>query len=863
MFKNAKSRFVNLFIIVTISILFLTFVSAIPSWSPWGTNSSFSEDASPAFQYNLTANVSGYTSSTYFELRNISSTIDGLKEINYFSWINLDSILGLLSINSTLNNQTGKFNISVLVGDGVYEETKPFFFIVNATNDAPNFTDIQNVYNLTQNVNFLDYISATDEENHYPLVFNVTFFGNCTHASWSERNEGENCTILSISNYTNTSGIINFTPSRDDVGTYWANISVMDFGNSSAYGCPHEYCTESTYSVNKTTIYSNIVRFNIFAALAVNVSDCENKLFQENESGACQINITTKEQTDTLNISSVAILRSYVGGVLNSSWFLSNTTTTSENFSTSINMNFTPQKTEIGNWTINISVYDFTTGENKNETIYVYVNRSTDLNDVPDLLSINDIETSIELLNTITLTVYDTDLEIPHKDSDYGGYNETIVFNVTILNQSDLSQELNISGFDVEILNMPVYSSGVPTNKTLARIQFTPNISDKGDYYINISVTDVDGAIDAENFNLSIISNTFPYWVEPLQTNYSLVEDTNFYFNVSANVTDDDGDNLTFSYTNDTSFSSFDFNLTSGIINFTPTDEDVGQHLVTITVNDSYLTNSTTFNFTVNNTNDVPVIEEPMQTNAITVNFSNSNMNTTEDLSATIFLYVQDEDFKIPSAQRGFYNESLTINLTIQGPNSELFNFSFDQFTATNRSKYTAAFIPNKSDVGVYNISINVSDVGGLSDFISFNLTINATTHAPVITAVNNSVSSIAESIYQDFYATDAEDGADSEGNLVFDLDFISGDDFAGTNESIFNTTLGILNYTFNSSQAGIYQINVSVNDTTNRTASFLWNITVYDYPVILSPDSSFVYSMQENVTYQLNFSVNHSVQED
>jgi len=884
MFKDARSSFLNLFVFIAIAIGLILIVSAAaPMWAneinlgnELNKTSYFLEDTS--FIYNFTANVTDadgdplvFSLSTGGGSEPIIWGQDPTKTKSYFSWIfwqdTLDrtsnSSLGILVFNATLNNQTGRFNISVDVSDGTQGAgARQFYFIINATNDAPNFTNIQTEYNLTQAENFIDYLNATDEEGQYPLVFNITFFGNCTHASWSNRNEGENCTILNAMNFTNVSAIMNFTPSRDDVGTYWANISVMDFGNSSQYGCPHEYCTPDTYNLNQTTIYSSVVRFNVFSALAVNISDCQNKIFQENESGACQINITTKQQTDDLNISSLAILRNYIGGVLNSSWFLSNTSITSENFSTSININFTPQKTEIGNWTINISVYDFTTGENKNETIYVIVNRSVDLNEVPDLLPINDITTSIDLLNTISLTVYDADLEIPHKDSDYGGYNETLTFNVTILNSSDLSQELNLTGFDVDIISMPVLSNNIPTNKTTARIQFTPNSSEKGNYTINLTVTDGNGAMDVETFNITILSNNFPYWTSPIKTIYNISEDTNFYFNVSSNVTDDDGDTLTFSYTNDTSFSGFVFNLTSGIINFTPTDIDVGQHLINITVNDSYLVNTTLFVFNVNNTNDAPVIE-PLQGSGATVNVVTSNTNTTEDVNSTLILFISDEDFKIPDNQKSFYNESLTVNLTIQGPNINLFEFNFNQFMSSNRTKYLANFAPNKSDVGSYNVSINVSDVGGLSDFISFNLTIASTEHAPNLTSISNYVSSVEDLVYVNFNATDSEDGADTLGNLRFFLNFTSGENFVGTNESIFNTTSGILNYSFNSSQSGIYEINVSVNDTTGRIDSFLWNITVYDYPVILSPIPSFVFSMKENVTYTMNFSINHTIQDN
>ena len=49
-------------------------------------------------------------------------------------------------------------------------------------------------------------------------------------------------------------------------------------------------------------------------------------------------------------------------------------------------------------------------------------------------------------------------------------------------------------------------------------------------------------------------------------------------------------------------------------------------------------------------------------------------------------------------------------------------------------------------------------------------------------------------------------------------------------NVTIFNTTSGILNMTFNQSYAGKYQINIGVNDSSNNTDSDSFWIFVYDF---------------------------------
>jgi len=839
-------------------VLLLGFVLAIaPTWQGSDVNYTLNEDTN--YYHDLRENITGYNNDVSFAIdteSNItwtnSSGIYNVSKDDVSNWISiLDSITGNFSINATFDNQTGFFIIPIQATNTTDEEFTGtnFEFIINATNDAPEFLNLNNTYNLTQEQGFLEYINATDEEEHFPLFFNISFFNNCSLADWSERGAG-NCSIFNLTSASDNSSLMNFTPVRNDVGVYWANVSVMDNGNNSL--CPHGYCDNDTYQQNKTSY--EIIKFNVFSILEINVTDCQDKIFQENVTGTCQINITTNGENDSLNISSYAFLRNYDGSVSNTSWFYAENSTNATNFIKTITINITPDKTEVGNWTINFTVLDLSFDENATEQIYVYVNRT--YNDAPELVNIADKDTSINLVTRINLTVYDDDLLIPDKNESYGGYNETITFDITILNQTNLSEELSLNGFDVEILNMPV--SG--TNTTEAKIEFTPNSTEAGNYTINITASDEESSVDYKTFNLTIIDNEAPVWNESLQTEFSVWEDNETYLNLSQNITDPDGDSLTFSFTNDTEFPSFSLNSTTGIINFTSLDADVGQHLVNITVSDGYLTNSSVFSFTVYNINDTPVIGTPLLVDNASVD-ANSNVNATEDNYTKLTLYVYDDDFKIPSGQKSFYNESLTINLTIEGNNENLFNFTItDTSPIGNLSIYEAIFTPNKTDVGDYNVTINATDLNSESDTLSFNLTITEINHNPVLTALTNQTSAVNRTVYYDINASDIEDGNESTGNLTFSYDFLNGTDFINNNETIFNFTTGVLNITFNSTQGGSYNINITVNDSTGLEDYETFWIYVYDLPNITFPVSSENFSLQENVTSNLTFRANHSV---
>lgn len=840
-------------------------VYAAPTFTVSETTTYLTEDQSPVFTYNFSANVTNDTSTLnlpwVYSIENVSSNLYPVQNSpSFYTWIIINSATGVMSINATNDSQTGKFNITIKVLDSNLQGSqRTFYFIANATNDAPNFTVISNAYNTTQNTTYITYINATDEENHFPLVFNANFtFTNCALAPWSTRN---NCTLFSFRNVTNSSSIINITPSRNDVGVYYANISVMDRGSN--YTCISGYCG-SDYSQNKTTYYTKLVNFTIFALLDINFTNCQNKIFQQNQSGQCFINITTKSITDNFNVSSKAFTRNYPGNIFNSSWFYYFNQSVSSNYSSMITINFTPQTTEVGNWTINFTLWDINFSSSLMNQINVYVNKT--INYAPIINDISNQNAGLNSSLTIPLTVYDDDMLIPDKNMLLGGYNETLNFSAIILNQTNLSQNLTINGysnFTVQIVNMPVAG----TNRTIAVITLTPNITSFGNFTINLTAVDRSGARDFKLFNLTILQNGQPVWAD-VNTTIMLSEHSPAYFNFSMNVSDPDSDHINFTFTNDTSFPGFNLNITTGICNFTPSDVDVGQHLVTIIASDGIFSVPRTFNFTVYNLNESPYIEKPiLQSSVFNASVDvNSNINAAEDNLTEIDLWVQDNDLAIAASQKSFYNESLTLNLTIEGVNSSIFQFiknsSFPS-AESNRSKYEARFTPRKSDIGVYNITINITDNSNLSDLIRFNLTITSIDHNPVIMTLSDQVTAVNRSFYYRINATDTEDGLSTtlgNTNLTFAYSFLNGTDFINNNQTIFNRTTGELNLIFNSSQGGLYRLNITVNDTGNKSISGNFWIYVYDIPSLNYPSTSYQFNFAENSSNNLTFRTNHTI---
>lgn len=863
------------FFVYGILILILIFIGLVfaipPTWQGTTVNYTTTEDS--AYFHNLTLNITNFNNDVTFAIdteTNINWTnSSGTYSVNasvVSAWLSItNSSTGNLTINATYDNQTGFFIVPIQAtntsGGATVDSLE---FMVNATNDAPNFTNINTTYNFTVLSPLFNHINLSDEEAHYPLIVNITFNNaSCTHASGTPYVNNQNCSLIdfgfNLTHPNNISALLNFTPTSNHVGVYYANISLMDAGIN--YPCPHAFCTNATYKVNKTIYYSSNVTFNVLASLNISITNCQNKIFQENQAGTCNITITTKGATDSINISSYAILRNYAAGqsgVSNTSWFKANSTNTATNFVYNITINITPQKTEIGNWTINLTVNDTTYSETSTSQIYVYVNRTA--NDIPDLASISNVNASISLETVINLTVYDDDLLIPDKNSSFGGYNETINFTRFILNRSNLSQQLSLSNFSITRLQMP--SSG--TNMTTAEIRFTLNSSDVGSYTINVSVNDSEVARDSELFNLTVLNNSYPYWNSTLNTTFIIYENNITYLNFSQNVTDPDGNTLTFSYTNDTPFSSFSINSNTGIVNFTAIDADVGQHIVNITISDGYLTNTTSFNFTIYNLNDNPAVSAFTTLNATPSSVTNgSTINLTEDNYTTFTLTINDDDLRITSEQKSFYNESITINSTIvrtNGTSFNLFNFTSTGVVSGNSTQYQAIFTPNKSSVGTYNITLNITDNSSASTIFVFYLNISTINHYPILSTTTNQSSGINRTLYYDLNVTDTENGNDTSGtntNFTFRLTNLSGNNiFLG----FFNTTTGIFNITFNSSHVGSYRVNVTVNDTLGLNDSEDFWIFVYGTPNVTYPSSGAIINLTENVTSVMNFTANHTV---
>jgi len=316
-------------------------------------------------------------------------------------------------------------------------------------------------------------------------------------------------------------------------------------------------------------------------------------------------------------------------------------------------------------------------------------------------------------------------------------------------------------------------------------INFTPSSTDKGNYSITITVTNTicaDGGPTAEEvFTLEIKSE--PPVLDPIG-NQTLTEDVAYYYDVNASDPDP-GDNASLVFLDDTGL--FDINESTGIISFTPVNDDVGVHEVRITVTDpSGASDFEDLNFTVENVNDAPVLDEI------------PNFTVADAISEDVEFYydVNATDIDVGDILR--YTDNTPLFVIGE-------TFGIIQWT------------PSNAQIGNYSITIYVDD-GEALDSQVFNVEVLAVDDRPILEPIGAQTADVNVSFFLDVEASDEEDGDESTGNLTF-----------SDNTTLFNisSSNGQINFTPTDSDIGTYNINISVNDSTGQVSSEVISFTV------------------------------------
>lgn len=697
-----------------------------------------------------------------------------------YSLVNLDYSPFYCSIGasngsvSCLPSQThiGNTSVQFIASDLSLLSGQIVTYEVISVNDPPSFSISDQ--NATEDVLFNLTISVTDEENNTPFNFTL----NTSLSS------------LQLVNYSATQAYLTFNrgsnaPVFAEQGVWNVTINVTDTGSNNA--TPYD---QNSYAVTFTL---NITSVNQEPNITTNLSGISGT---QGSLLYFAVNATDLDVNDTLNFSITSNCS------LTNPWSI--TTTNSSSNATGV-VNITLTNDHVVCRYVNISVTD--SQDTDVEQIFLNI---TNINDQP--------------------IIYNLSYSVGNSGNN--------ISNLTAV--KDLVFIYSVNGSDVDSLT---YASEVLTytdntslfaiNSSTGYISFTPGDGDVGNHTVLINVSDDEGLWYSEIMEISVINSSAPQL--NLVGDFSCTEDSNCQRFFTANDSDP-GETLTYASNNSGVFSISSFNSTTGNLNYTPTNTNVGNYTINVTVTDQHgFTDSEIFTFSVNNANDAPFFDQNNDDAADTVAFT----NIVEDIAQSFRINVTDDDLTIGL-------DSLSYNYTFLNTTGNL--DAITSISSSGSDYFVISFTPNGSHVGNHSMNLSVNDSANARYSQVVNFTVLAKTVTPTINTVrpyyisgtNTTVFTFGNS---SLYPTNSTPVYVNENTTVaFDAVAVNDSSVSGNFltyywyvDNVLNTTLENVNPSVNSSldydfdffSSGSHTIRLVVQDERFSQTNWSWSVEV------------------------------------
>ncbi len=744
------------------------------------------------------------------------------------------------------NNDVGNYTMAINVTDaGVTNASN--MTIINLTvinlNNAPNMTwnctDSlgSSLWNATENTTFSCFVNATDIDE----IWNITFI---TNSSWFIFNNSINSTTINDTDPAAANSTfmanISFTANNSMVGLWYFNITAVDSQGAKSSVVINFNISNINDTVGLERIPTKVVYTAVELYFEVNASD--NDLLIPPQGKLAGFNHSDLPLNFTINIT-------LNGGNVTEGGNLSLFTLklSSQTGNRTIRYaQFTPDYTDAGNYTVNITVNDYNRS---------YASQTFNLN--------------ITQNTAPYWTVFDNSTKTLTEGTQF---LLNLFSNATDDDGDRINFSTNSSATDFYSFSMNLSGN----------IDFTPVDQDVGSHLLYINITDAKGAVNTTTINFTVrnindtptlaaVNATAMAREDELFTLWILASDSDFYipsrwqlvffnetlnFTVNISITNASGSsNLTEGLLN---FSKY--NNTAAIINFTPTKAFGGNYSINVTVNDSTgLMASKTFTLNVTLINHAPDLAAIWNQNATVNNVFVYDINATDT-----------ED----GADNGTGSSNLTFSITIiNSTNSNranvtnyILNNSWVNITlGTGRIRLNintnntagnitnVTFISNSTFVGVHWLNVTVNDTENYQDSALFKLTVFSANVAPSLssTTISNPTSNSTLGTYVIYKTPENCTGGDCQTFTVFISDdnsaFPNYDNFTirwYVNSALNKTATDVRNdsattYTFysNFTDEGIKNITVIASDPYNQNATFNWtiNVTHSNAPVVYS----------------------------
>jgi PKD repeat protein len=320
--------------------------------------------------------------------------------------------------------------------------------------------------------------------------------------------------------------------------------------------------------------------------------------------------------------------------------------------------------------------------------------------------------------------------------------------------------------------NLPTGATLTPTGTGAATFSWTPSFTQAGSFP-NVTLTVSDGALtDAEVFTITVGNVNRPPVLNLIGAKTATVGQP---FTFTATATDPDaGSALTFSAGNLPTGATL--NATTGVFNWTPTATGTSSVTVTVTDNGSPAQN------------DFEVV-------TITVGTS-TNVNRPPVLNPIGAKTINE-------------GQTLAFTATATDPDGGALTFSGGSLPSGPALTPAGAFswTPDFTQAGTYNVTITVTDNGGLTDSETFTITVGNINRPPVLSPspIGNRTVTIGQTLTIAITASDPDGGA---------LSFTSANLPSGALLTPTGTGAATFSWTPATGQAGTYQnVTITVSD--------------------------------------------------
>jgi hypothetical protein len=370
---------------------------------------------------------------------------------------------------------------------------------------------------------------------------------------------------------------------------------------------------------------------------------------------------------------------------------------------------------------------------------------------------------------------------------------------------------------DVDVGNTLTYTTqlngggALPTwltfNAATRTFSGTPTDADVGTLTIDVTASDGNGGTVTDTFALVITNTNDAPIVANAIPDQNATEDASFNFQFASNTFNDADVSDTLTYTSQLNGggalpSWLSFNAATRTFSGTPTNADVGTLTINVIANDGHggvVTDS--FDLLITNTNDAPVITNPI-----------SNQQATENSAFTFQLAANT--FNDPDI-----GDSLTYNAQLAGGGPLPAWLSFDSATRTFSGT------PATADVSTLTIDVIATDNYGQSITANFVLNVINMNQAPTtvgIATINTLENSPGDVV--DLFAAFA-DREDQDAQLTYSI--VSNTNNTLVTQTNIDVQTGKLQLHYGQNQFGTSQITVRATDSSGASVDTSFDVNV------------------------------------